>query len=179
MQILLQPFEDVREEVLHNLRVNLPYYFPGSEAILSDTVWEMPDNALSRRRDQYLARYLLEELSAWGDEYRYSRVLGVCKSDLYATGFNFIFGEAEYPGTSAIISLRRLGGSLEEERERALKESIHELGHTFGLRHCRKPACIMSFSKTLEDTDMKGLGFCEKCFMKLNSPSGKPVLTTR
>ncbi len=159
--------------------MNLPYYFPGSEAVLSDSVWEMPESAHSQKRNQYLARHLLEELSTWGDEYRYGRVLGICDSDLYAAGFNFIFGEAEYPGTAAIISVHRLGGSLEEEEERALKESIHELGHTFGLKHCRKAACIMSFSKTLEDTDMKGMGFCEKCFARLHNPGGKLVVRAR
>ena len=159
--------------------MNLPYYFPGSEAILSGSIWELPDSAYSSRRNQYLARFLLEELSAWADEYRYGRVLGICDADLYATGFNFIFGEAEYPGTAAIISLHRLGESLEEEQERALKEAIHELGHTFGLRHCRKTPCIMSFSKTLEDTDMKGLGFCENCFARLHNPAGKLLVTVR
>ncbi len=169
----------MHEQLLRRICVNLPYYFPGSEAILSENVWEMPDSAYNKRRNQYLARALLEELSAWGGEYGYARVLGVCEADLYATGFNFIFGEAEYPGKAAVISLHRLGGSLEEEEERALKESIHELGHTFGLKHCRKVACIMSFSKTLQDTDLKGLGFCEKCFRRLNNPSGRPFAKIR
>lgn len=175
----MQPFGEVKEKVLHHICVNLPNYFPGSEAVLSDLVWEMPESAYSQKRSQYLARELLEDLSTWGDEYRYGRVLGVCDSDLYASGFNFIFGEAEYPGTAAIISLKRLGGSLVEEQERALKESIHELGHTFGLKHCRNPVCIMSFSKTLEDTDMKGMIFCERCFTRLNNPAGKSVVRAR
>ncbi len=159
--------------------MNLPYYFPGSEAILSDIIWEMPESAYSQKRNQYLARQLLDELSAWGDEYHYGRVLGVCDSDLYASGFNFIFGEAEYPGTAAIISLHRLEGNPVEEQERALKESIHELGHTFGLKHCRKPICIMSFSETLQDTDSKGVIFCEKCFARLNNPADKAIIRVR
>ena len=169
----------MKEKVLRHICVNLPYYFPGSEAILSEITWEMPESAYSEKRDQYLARHLLDDLSTWGDEYRYGRVLGICDDDLYATGFNFIFGEAEYPGTAAIISLHRLGGSIVEEQERALKESIHELGHTFGLKHCRKPICIMSFSTTLEDTDMKGMIFCERCFARLNNPAGKSVVRAR
>lgn len=139
----------------------------------------MPESAYSQKRNQYLARHLLEDLSTWGDEYHYGRALGVCDADLYAAGFNFIFGEAEYPGTAAVISLHRLGGSAVEEQDRALKESIHELGHTFGLKHCRKPICIMSFSKTLQDTDKKGMIFCEKCFARLNNPAEKTVLRTR
>lgn len=153
--------------------MNLPFYFPGTEAVLDETPWELSEAAYSSSRNQYLARVLLDDLSAWGDEYHYGRVVGICAADLYAPGFNFIFGEAEYPGKAAIVSLFRLEGTIAEMKERALKESIHELGHTFGLRHCRKPACIMSFSTTLEDTDIKGLGFCEKCFEKLNNPAAK------
>ncbi len=175
MQIFIQPFDHVSEPIIHHLCTNIPYYIPGAEAILSESVWEMPESARSARRNQYLARTILDELADWADEYRYGRILGVCKADLYATGFNFIFGEAEYPGKAAIISLHRLGGELADERERALKEAIHELGHTFGLKHCRKPACIMSFSKTLSDTDMKGLRFCEKCSSRLHNPEETPL----
>jgi len=38
---------------------------------------------------------------------------------------------------------------------RATKESVHELGHTYGLSHCEELACVMRFSNTLRDTDQK------------------------
>jgi archaemetzincin len=38
---------------------------------------------------------------------------------------------------------------------RAVKESVHELGHTYGLFHCAEPACVMHFSNTLRETDQK------------------------
>ena len=38
---------------------------------------------------------------------------------------------------------------------RATKESVHELGHTYGLSHCEERACVMRFSNTLRDTDQK------------------------
>jgi archaemetzincin len=40
---------------------------------------------------------------------------------------------------------------------------VHELGHTYGLRHCRDPRCVMHFSNSLHDTDVKGAGFCPRC----------------
>jgi archaemetzincin len=37
------------------------------------------------------------------------------------------------------------------------------LGHTYGLVHCRNPHCVMFFSNSLIDTDVKGPDFCQKC----------------
>ncbi|MGH7273362.1 MAG: hypothetical protein ACREIQ_02735, partial [Nitrospiria bacterium] len=56
--------------------------------------------------------------------------------------------------------------------QRALKETVHGLGHTYGLRHCPDPACVMHFSNSLEDTDQKAWSFCPKC--DLQPSSSKP-----
>jgi len=75
----------------------------------------------------------------------------------------------------AVISLARLRpefyGSPPDAPlllKRAVKEAIHELGHTHGLGHCRDPRCIMCFSNTLHDTDVKGPGFCAACGRKVD-----------
>lgn len=100
--------------------------------------------------------------------------LGVCDVDLFVPGFNFVFGEAEFMGPRALISLFRLypqfwGEPPNDEvfLERAVKESIHEMGHTFGLRHCRDPKCVMHFSNSIWDTDLKGALFCPICQQQL------------
>ncbi len=49
-----------------------------------------------------------------------------------------------------------------------VKEAVHDLGHTCGLGHCRNPRCVMFFSNTLGDTDVKGPGFCAACREKVN-----------
>lgn len=100
------------------------------------------------------------------------RLLGVVDADLFVPGLNIVFGLAY--GNTAILALTRLKpefyGEEKDEllfRKRALKEAIHELGHTFGLAHCPDKRCIMHFSNNLAETDIKGPGFCRVCSARL------------
>jgi len=119
-------------------------------------------------RGQYSGDILLREVSKLGTEPG-AKHLAVFDVDLYAGRLNFIFGIAQIGGSFAIISLHRLGyapGLGREERdrllfERALKEAIHELGHTFGMGHCSNKRCVMSFSNSIDEVDKKSADFCE------------------
>ena len=51
----------------------------------------------------------------------------------------------------------------EKLENRLLKEAIHELGHTFGLRHCLNFDCVMHSSTYIEEFDFKTENFCKKC----------------
>jgi len=73
-------------------------------------------------------------------------------------------------GNCAVISTARLkdefyGLPPREDllRERLVKEAAHELGHTFGLRHCPDWRCVMSSSHGIERVDVKGAEFCKSC----------------
>jgi archaemetzincin len=39
---------------------------------------------------------------------------------------------------------------------------MHEIGHTWGLPHCPDPYCVMHFSSSLNDTDIKEVQYCEQ-----------------
>jgi archaemetzincin len=47
--------------------------------------------------------------------------------------------------------------------QRIVKEAVHELGHAFGLNHCRNIKCVMHFSNSLSDTDIKTSHLCNVC----------------
>ena len=47
--------------------------------------------------------------------------------------------------------------------ERLEKELVHELGHAFGLYHCRQFECVMRASTYVEEIDLKRVYPCSTC----------------
>lgn len=134
----------------------------------------LPLSTYHLERNQYHSTGLLEYLldDAQLDSFQ---ILGITSSDLYIPIFTFVFGEAQLDGKAAVISTYRPGGCADGFQptrrvflSRLLKLSLHELGHTFALGHCRQPDCLMGFSANLEKLDLKDLGFCEYCRILLN-----------
>ncbi|MBI4830351.1 MAG: archaemetzincin family Zn-dependent metalloprotease [Candidatus Lindowbacteria bacterium] len=120
-------------------------------------------------REQYYSTKLLERLLLHRDDVG-TKLLGVAAVDLFIPPLSFVFGEAQFNNPAAIISIHRLQqkfyGLPEDIQllyQRSEKEAIHELGHSFGLIHCRDFRCVMYLSYSVEDIDLKGRSFCEKC----------------
>jgi archaemetzincin len=129
-------------------------------------------------RQQYRSTMILESLRALNPP-NSTLLLGVAAVDLFVPIFTFVFGEAEVDGHCALASTYRLeeeryGLPANEEklRERLTKEAVHELGHTFGLRHCDHWQCVMSSSHSVELVDVKQAEFCEDCAELLRKSSG-------
>ncbi|MBU2226246.1 MAG: archaemetzincin family Zn-dependent metalloprotease [Proteobacteria bacterium] len=98
------------------------------------------------------------------------KILAVLDVDLFIPILTFVFGEAQLKGIGAVVSTRRLHNrfyGLPEDAEvttdRLLKESVHELGHTFGLIHCSQPKCVMNSSTYVENIDLKQAELCPLC----------------
>ena len=105
-----------------------------------------------------------------------TRLLGITSLDLCVPVLTFVFGEAQLGGPCAIVSIHRLRdefyglpGDGDRLEERLLKEALHELGHTFGLRHCDNWACAMSSSHSVERLDYKTAEYCDTCTKRAGS----------
>jgi archaemetzincin len=144
----------------------------GRDVLIGEGI-PLPEEGFDPRRRQTLGETILDALRALPTPAA-GRALGLTEADCYAQGLNFIFGQATLNGREAFVALPRLRSSfygLAEDpdlyRRRALVECVHELGHTWGLRHCRDARCVMHFSNSLLDTDAKGAAFCSRCQRRL------------
>ena len=168
--LLIVPSGTIQKEVLVFLQNELIRIFGFDVRMAREE--PIPQYAFDPKRRQYHSTKILEWLK--NIPVMDTRILGVVDLDLYVPELNFVFGEADVTHGVCIISLVRLRQefySLPKNEnlflERPLKEVVHELGHTYRLGHCADTRCIMHFSNSLQDTDIKGPDFCPRCKLKL------------
>ena len=170
-KIILRPLAQIDSQILEILKQSL-YQALDCPVEIEAQISSL-DYAYDKNRKQYLAPKLLSALRRFKKEPE-DRCLGIVDVDLYAPGLNFVFGEADIGWGVAVVSLYRLRqeryGLPQDQglfQERAIKEAVHELGHTYHLSHCPDARCVMHFSNSLVDTDVKGTDFCPKCRQRL------------
>jgi len=142
----------------------------------------MPSEAHDNYRRQYSTSMILSAMEGYdlgrqiGQSERYERMLVVTDADLFSPGLKYVFGEANPGNGRAVMSVTRLKEEFYNRPadrsllyERAAKEAIHELGHTYGMGHCNDRSCVMFFSTELKDTDLKEKTFCPACEKKLRA----------
>ena len=121
---------------------------------------------------QYPAPEFLQYLQSFAAEK--TLVAAIADSDLSFPGLNFVFGLSDSENGVAVVSMHRFLGKkkiTQSDRpaiERTLKTTVHELGHLYGLSHCKDQKCAMFFSFNVADTDYKQKQFCGTCTEKLN-----------
>lgn len=174
MKLILQPiflYREVPFEGFPYLRsvLEASFRFDSQATMINTPIAHVPSNLFDSSRNQYISNRLLRWLQQTIQPQEDTKVLAVCDFDAYFGKFNFCFGQAVIGGTVSAIFLTRLlpltGKSNEKLlglfQDRIVKEAIHEIGHTYGLRHCSNDDCIMFKSKTISDTDKKMGEFCE------------------
>ncbi len=98
------------------------------------------------------------------------KLIALTERDLFIPVLTFVYGHAQLGGRSAVVSLARLRQEFyglppnqEVFLHRAVKEALHETGHTFGLVHCPTTACAMSLATNIRQIDSKQTAFCAAC----------------
>jgi len=175
LKVMLVPFGDVDRRNLEVLADKLQQVLPDSEVKLTAAA-EIPLNSFVPSRQQSLADAFLSALLKIAQAKERRKALGVTDRDLFAPSMNFVFGQALR--NVAVISTYRLmprhdlNNRIELLQLRILKEAIHELGHTLALGHCPNSFCVMHFSKSIDDTDLKSQCFCSTCSAKVRKLTG-------
>lgn len=166
-EIYLAPLEFAANSFLESIRSELLNVFHSTVNILDLHLDLTP--AYSKDRNQYYSTAIISRASELTARIEGNIIL-LLQSDLYVPVLTYVFGEAQLNGRLSIVSLCRLheefytGISNEELfNKRALKEILHELGHNFGLFHCRNWDCVMHSSAGIEEVDIKGNSYCSSC----------------
>lgn len=175
-KIIISPIGDLPAELLDAIRIGIERFF-GFVTIVEFLIEDI-GFALDPNRDQYHSTSILEKLDSIAPS-NCIKVLAITEVDLFIPILTFVYGEAQLDGTACVISIHRLneGISTVSNREnyfsRIVKEAIHELGHTFKLRHCKDKTCIMHYCRNIKDVDQKSDHFCRYCKVLLEDEKKK------
>lgn len=160
MPIQIYRYNDFSITKAQFLKQELQRVYPSVE--LSDNPIKLPEKYYYAPRDRYSGRGLLKDLS---QNKHGTVVLGLTNEVIYELNEKSptfgIFGIGSVGGHVAVIS-STLPSRKKHSDEHLVKLMMHELGHSFGLNHCKDEHCFMvdaehgnKFSKTPS--------FCPQC----------------
>jgi archaemetzincin len=164
--ILISPVGELNSELIEAIAGEILRVFGFSTAI--ESILQDLSFALDQNRNQYHSTMILEQLAANAPD-RAIKVIAIAQVDLFIPILTHVYGEAQLGGTACIVSTFRLNEGRSglnispKYMDRIVKEAIHELGHTFNLRHCPEHTCIMHYCRNEEDVDRKSDELCRYC----------------
>jgi archaemetzincin len=170
--IAIQPLGTVDPQLVRATESQLARMFTARIIVLPPR--PLPRSAYYPSRQRYRAEKVLANLESRTPR-GVDKVVGIMSRDLSATKGSVydwgVLGLAELDRRAAVVSVNRLkrgGASPTVVARRTRRVAMHELGHTFGLRHCKSTHCIMSdASGTVRTVDRSSGEFCPLCRLKL------------
>ena len=169
--ILISPLGDLEHDLVNRVGMEVARVF-GYPTEIMPLLADI-ESVLDANRQQYHSTPLLEALARSAPPPAL-KVLGIVTVDLFIPILTHVYGEAQLGGRACVVSTHRLEEGLlpsrgtAEFQTRLAKESIHEMGHTFGLRHCKDPACLMHYCRSIRDVDKKASDLCRYCRIMLD-----------
>jgi archaemetzincin len=128
------------------------------------------DDLVEPGRGQADAGKVLARVRSLPRSERTIRRIAVVETDLHRPGIDWEFGEADLDGPAGLVSVHRLReesyglpaapGKL---ARRLTAEIVHEAAHAFGLPHCDRGDCVLSFAFDVGDVDERGTHLCPSC----------------
>ena len=169
--IFISPIGDFTPELLDHVRAEIKriYGFPTEVRSLTEDL----EFAFHANRKQYHSTPILEQLARKAPPDAL-KVLALVQVDLFIPILTHVYGEAQLGGKACMVSTIRLNeghramDTQEPYLSRIIKEAIHELGHTFKLRHCREHTCLMHYCRNEGDVDRKSDQLCRYCKVLLD-----------
>jgi archaemetzincin len=168
--IIISPIGDFDADILCAVEKMVVQWLglPCRTQVLIDNI----DFAWDAKRRQFHSTAILAQLSGKAPPDTL-KVIALTDRDLFIPILTHVYGEAQLGGLCCIVSTFRLAagispaGQRRRYLERIVKESAHELGHTFDLRHCKDNQCLMHYCRTIGDVDHKESHFCRYCSVML------------
>ncbi|MGD9119040.1 MAG: archaemetzincin [Desulfobacterales bacterium] len=164
--IVISPIGDFTPELLDRVRAEIKLLY-GFQTDIRPLLKNL-EFAFHTNRNQYHSTPILEQLALKAPPSAL-KVLAMVQVDLFIPILTHVYGEAQLGGKACIVSTIRLNEghqSLDTQEpylSRIIKEAIHELGHTFKLRHCPQHTCLMHYCRNEGDVDRKSDQLCHYC----------------
>lgn len=106
-------------------------------------------------------------------------VIAVTDLDIYPGDrwpFESALGWSSFQKGTSVLSTQRIFENSRADRGQNLlrfsKLTIHELAHTFGVKHCSRYNCVMNGCSDLKESDTKPLILCPDCLAKISIATG-------